>query len=297
MKKLSLVFALAAACSAGPKSPVTDDFSDLADAKSDAFSKKLKLMGTLNLGDSDTVSYTKTPSYRGWQFTAANDGWVHIHVSSAQGDPTTWLLDDHYRIMALDDDASRNTTDSDIGFALAAGNYYVVFRDYNYESHKFTVTFDGGSLKLGGGGKPAPVPPPTPTCLVTTQTQLKSCSTQWYDWHVAAQDLQGPQLGLWQLPKGVRSEWNALYAEVEGYNFPTVRRFDVQENMVYAVTLGWEEQFWGWLLDANGKLLAGGTSGDSGPDLNWQSPLAAADNLDKCDCTGAAATQCDYCAP
>jgi len=298
MKKLSLVFVLAAACSSvGPKSPATDDFSDLADAKSDSFSKKLKVLGALNLGDSKTTSYTQTPIYRGWTVAAANDGYVHIQVSSTQGDAMVWLLDDHFNIMGLNDDANRNTTDSELGFIVAAGNYYVVIRDYNYESHKFTVTLDGGSLKLGGGGKPAPAPPPAPTCTVSTQKELQSCATQWYDWHVTAQDLQGPQLGLWQLPKGVRSEWNKIYAEVEGYNFATARRFDVQENMVYVVSLGWEEEFWGWLFDANGKLLAGGYSGDSGPEIYWQNPLLTAVNPDKCECTASTGTRCDYCAP
>lgn len=298
MKKLSLVLVFAAACSAAPKAQPADDFSELSDAKSDAFSKKLKLLGAIKLGDSLTANYTKTPSYRGWTLAAANDGWVHLKVSSAQGDAMLWLLDDHYRIMGLNDDANRNTSDSELGFALAAGNYYVVVRDYNYASHKLTVRLDGGSLKLGGGGgTPSPTPPPQPTCTVTSQKQLQSCATQWYDWHVAAQDLPGPQLGLWELPKGVRAKWNELYAEVEGYDFPPVRRFDVQENMVYVASVAWEEQLWGWLFDANGKLLAGGYSGDGGPDINWQSPLLTGINPDKCSCDGSTATACDYCAP
>src|SRR5947209_3657790 len=100
MKKLSLVLVFAAACGAPSKAPVADDFSDLSEAKSDAFSKKLKLLGTLGYGQSATTSYTQTPIYRGWQFTAAQGDRLHITATSSVGDPVLWLLDAQYNVMA-----------------------------------------------------------------------------------------------------------------------------------------------------------------------------------------------------
>jgi hypothetical protein len=137
--------------------------------------------------------------------------------------------------------------------------------------------------------------PPVPTCVATSQALLRSCSVQWYDWLATAQRLEGAQLGLWQLPKGVKSEWNKLSSLIEGFNFPAVRSFDVAGNQVYAVELNWQENFWAWLLDTNGKLLAGGSSSAGGPQLTWESPLSAADDLDVCDCSGGSA--CNFCAP
>jgi hypothetical protein len=127
----------------GGKPDLTDDFSQLGDEKSDSFSSKLKLGGSLRYGESATVRYTKTPIYRGYKFTAQAGDTVDIHVTSTVGDPVTWLLSSTYAIVAKNDDADATTANSHITKALTvSGNYYIVFRDYDYATHYFTTQLD-----------------------------------------------------------------------------------------------------------------------------------------------------------
>ncbi len=129
---------LVAGCNGKPD--VTDQFTDLGDEKSDSFSSKLKLGGSLRQGESATVRYTKNPIYRGYKFAGQAGDTVDITVTSTAGDPVTWLLSSTYAIVAKNDDADATTTDSHIVETLAqTGNYYVVFRDYDYGTHYFTV--------------------------------------------------------------------------------------------------------------------------------------------------------------
>jgi hypothetical protein len=135
----------------GGKTPPTDEFQDLTslDEKSDAFSSKWKLNGSLTYGDQVTTKYTSTPRFRAYKFAGQKGDQVDITVSSKVGDPVTWLLDNSYRVLESNDDADATTTDSHLTATLpgntnaAVVTYYIVFRDYWLDPASFTVKLAG----------------------------------------------------------------------------------------------------------------------------------------------------------
>jgi hypothetical protein len=145
MKRVLVCALLFAGCAAGKSDP-TDSFDDLAglDEKSDAFSSRLKLAGSLTPGQSSSkVSYTKTPLYRGIKLVAKGEARITIDVRTTDGgDAVTWLLDAKYKVLAKNDDADGTTLDSHLVYDLPAGGatYYIVFRDYDYARHHFVVS-------------------------------------------------------------------------------------------------------------------------------------------------------------
>src|SRR5689334_4393096 len=136
MRTLILVYCVAlAACG---KAPVDDSFEDLAglDQKSDSFSYRMKVLGSLAYGSGKTALYTSTPRYRAFTFTAAADDSVSAWVTSTQGDAVAWLLDSAFNVITSNDDADSTTTNSHLVAHLGkAGTYYIVFRDYYLASH------------------------------------------------------------------------------------------------------------------------------------------------------------------
>jgi hypothetical protein len=148
MKKiLALAFAstfAAAGCGAG-KAPADDSFDVLAglDEKSDAFSAYMKIVGNITPGNSSSaISYVKGPRYRALKLTAKGPGTLALTVHSTDGgDALTWLLDTKYHTLAKNDDADDTTLDSHIIYNLPAGaaDYWIVFRDYNWEKRHFVV--------------------------------------------------------------------------------------------------------------------------------------------------------------
>jgi hypothetical protein len=159
MQKILLI-ALLAGCSTSKVEP-QDSFEDLAAAKADSFSGKMRVAGNLAYGDAALrIKYSSTPIYRAVTFTASSGDPVDVWVRSTQGDPVTWILDSSYKVVSKNDDASANVTDSHLSVTLKkAGTFYVVFRDYSYESHYFNVELKGPSggcaLKLSSGGSNA----------------------------------------------------------------------------------------------------------------------------------------------
>ncbi len=151
MRKLALVTLLAVSACSGQKPDVSDDFTDLAslDDKSDAFSKKMKIVGSLDYGQtSDPVKYTSSPTYRAFKFGGAKGDAVEIDVKSHNGDAVTWLLDNSFKVVAKNDDFG-GSTDSHIAAKLPGNTnpsiitYYIVFRDYDYSNATFTVSLKG----------------------------------------------------------------------------------------------------------------------------------------------------------
>jgi hypothetical protein len=148
-----LLFAslLCAACSSGKTEP-NDDFSGIADEKSDSFSSRMKIVGTLADATGDVqFDYKAQPIYRAVKLHAEAGDWVKVTVSQvpsstvkvknpppSDGDPVTYLLDSKFKTVAKNDDANDNTHDSHIVTELKkTGTYYVVVRDYNYGSYPF----------------------------------------------------------------------------------------------------------------------------------------------------------------
>lgn len=123
----------------------SDDFSDLAsvDAKSDAFSYRLQVLGDLSYGEgSASFDYTATPRFQGFTFTAGDGDRAVVNVFSETAGtvPIIWILTDKFKVV--------KRVDGEVGsnFALlgpvdlpAAGNYYIVYRERNLKNATFSV--------------------------------------------------------------------------------------------------------------------------------------------------------------
>ncbi len=139
-----LLASLVAGC-AVDKTPPTDDFTDLAglDEKADAFSYRMKIVGSLAYGEpTASLKYTKNPRFRAVKFAGKGGDKLDIWVRG-DGDAVAWVLDNSFRVVAFNDDASPDFFDSHIEVALPASNsdtHYIVWRDYDLHTAHFTVT-------------------------------------------------------------------------------------------------------------------------------------------------------------
>ncbi len=159
--KLSAALVVVVLGCGGQKQFPDEDFAELAalDAKSDAFSAKLRVLGALAPGQSRDVYYTPTPRFRGW--TLAGAGPVDLWVRSQTGDSLAWLLDGKFKVLQRNDDADDSTYDSHLGGTLEGGaTYYLVMRDYDYAHGWFTVSRapDAADLSCSGTGRIGTVP-------------------------------------------------------------------------------------------------------------------------------------------
>ena len=149
MTRMFVPFALllAACVGAVDKADVTDDFSGLADEKSDSFSHKMTIVSTLaDPQGSVQFDYAAQPIYRAIKLHGVAGDWIKITVSAngkepvdaQQPDAVTFLLDSKFKVVAKNDDANQTTSDSHIVTQLRkSGTFYVVVRDYNYASVAF----------------------------------------------------------------------------------------------------------------------------------------------------------------
>jgi hypothetical protein len=138
----------AAACSA-PEKTQPEDLSELAglDEKSDAFSKHLVLVGSLDYGQTSApVKYKHPPTYRAFKFGGQKGDKVDIRVhATGSGDAVAWLTDNAFNVIAKNDDAD-GSLDSHIQATLPGNTnpdiitYYIIFRDYWYATRTFTVS-------------------------------------------------------------------------------------------------------------------------------------------------------------
>ncbi len=146
-----VAISLLGACATQTKAPVDDDFASIAgqDEKADAFSTKMKIVGSLDYGHtSDAVRYSKTPRYRAFKFGGNAGDSVDVWVRSTHGDPVAWVLDNKFHVLAMNDDADDRTTDAHVTVTLPASTsitHYIVFRDYALATHDFTVELGGGA--------------------------------------------------------------------------------------------------------------------------------------------------------
>ena len=133
---------LAAACSAAPagKTETQEDFSDIFDTKSDAFSRRWQMLGAIESDKPQTIQYANPPRFRAFTYNAVAGDTLDIKVHSDDGDTMAWLLDSSKNVVASNDD-SDGTTDSHIVAAhLQTGSYYLVVREYNLQKATFVVT-------------------------------------------------------------------------------------------------------------------------------------------------------------
>jgi hypothetical protein len=138
-----LLFCFIVAGCAGGKSNPNDDLSGLTDDIKADTSNRVKLVGNLTVGQTSApIKYSKSPKYRGLTLPAKGPALLDIWVRSSDGgDAVAWLMDASGNVLASNDDADATTYDSHVTFTLPAGGqtYYIVFRDYNYARHTFTV--------------------------------------------------------------------------------------------------------------------------------------------------------------
>jgi hypothetical protein len=188
MSKILLIVLLGVGACAAGKAPIDDDFSGFAglDQKSDAFSSKMKIVGSIAPGQtSATIRYSKSPRYRALQLAAKGSATLDVWVRSTRGDAVAWLLSSTYAVLASNDDADDTTLDSHLVYQLPAGGatYWIVFRDYDFASHNFTVQV--APLAIGGGtcdvGYDVPDEPPSYVANWETIGKSYTGSFQVYD--------------------------------------------------------------------------------------------------------------------
>ncbi|AKU97491.1 hypothetical protein AKJ09_04155 [Labilithrix luteola] len=166
MKKISFVCLgafLAMACSASaPEGEVAESADSALRVPTTA-----EILGTIDYGQSLTAEYTEVPSFRAYRLAGKSgdsfDLWVR---SPSGGDAVAWLLRSDGKTLVKNDDADGTTSDAHIALTLPrTENYFVVFRDANYEDNTFTVSLGGG------GGSGAAVPSNRLGSTVTAQAQ------------------------------------------------------------------------------------------------------------------------------
>lgn len=139
---VGLVAVLSACTTSTLKEPLDDDFAGL-DEKADSFSYRMKIMGSLDYGQTSTTSkYTSSPLYRAYKFAGKQGDVVDVWVRSPDGDAVAWVLDNGFHVLGSNDDASDDTFDAHVSVTLPASNsdtHYVVYRDYWKANAKFSV--------------------------------------------------------------------------------------------------------------------------------------------------------------
>jgi hypothetical protein len=125
-----------AGCGVAPQEP--DDFSDLTDAKSDAFSKKMKIVGDLDYGDSKSVKYHNPPRYAALTFTGGGGDSVSVTINSNDGYPTAWILDARFKTVAHNEGYDAMTAT-----LASSGVFYIVLRDLSEQDATFKVKLAG----------------------------------------------------------------------------------------------------------------------------------------------------------
>ncbi len=250
-----------AGCASKP--PADDTFDDLAtvDAKSDYFSYRLKMLGTVTDGASMSVPYTRTPRFRGVTVGGTAGDMVDIWVRATDGgDAVAWLLDDHYKVIAKNDDADDTTADSHLHAVLPAsptGTYKVVLRDYYVKKHAFTVSYDVTT---------AASPPSSATSpLVQAFLPLYHAGGATYatDSHVVAET---------SLPTVARSGFGDFVGASPSGTTVTAWRFKVGTATGYAVMMAFDQQYFVSLYNAAGTWVAHGHTNDLGasPAIDWE---------------------------
>jgi hypothetical protein len=148
---LALCTVLFVGCGTGMKEDATDDFSEFAnlDEKSDKFTGALGVIGTIDYGQTKT-STAAAGKYVAWKFAGKKGDKVTVEMSSSNGDPVTWLLDNSFNIVGYNDDFG-GSTNSKITATLPGNTnpsivtYIIVARDYYRRGAKFTVKLTGPS--------------------------------------------------------------------------------------------------------------------------------------------------------
>jgi hypothetical protein len=148
MRTSTLAFMLSIALAGcGMPDDGSDDFSSLdgLDEKSDAFSSKMKILGSLDYGQSsETLKYHNPPRFRAYKFAGDEGDKVSATVASADGAPIAWILDNSFKVLGrADDDGSGVVTVSVTLKASKSRTHYVVYREAHTHNASFSVELQG----------------------------------------------------------------------------------------------------------------------------------------------------------
>ena len=132
---------------------VTTLAAHLTAGSSDPFSQNLKMVGTLQYGEtSGYIAYKNPPRYRALTFEGKKGDFIEVWVRAAAGgggDAVAYVVDNGYKILGKNDDADNTTTDAHIKLTLPGNSnpdiqkYYIIFNDYYSENATFTVSLQG----------------------------------------------------------------------------------------------------------------------------------------------------------
>jgi hypothetical protein len=243
MKWLPLI--LLAGCTAS-KTPVDDDLALFAaDLKSDLPTSTKNLGRVPNDGTVIGPYYTSyNPKYRSFDFGGVSGDPVTIWVRATDGgDAVAWLFDFEGKLIAKNDDASDDSTDSLLITTLTPsnGHYALFIRDYYRQRRNFTI-----SVKTGH-----------PTGRVGAAERA-------YD--AAAGDLESYAIDPGDLPGDA-----AARSEVYATHFGNAYSYRIPGDY-YVVAASGEEIYWLDLYDKSGRFIVHGFSGDGGPDITFWGP-------------------------
>ncbi len=245
MRRTICLFAIFSFTACAPKAPVDDDESVFADDLKSDFLSQSKNYGRIATDGvpSKSLSYTSKPRYRSVGFGAVSGDQVTIWVTSTNGDPVAWLVDFAGKVIAKNDDASSDVTDSRIMTTLTPsnGNYTIYFRDYNYARANFKVSVLGGH----GSGEAAD-------------------AERTYDSSIGT--LDNLRIKRASLPSTAQSQYDEYVT-----NFGHADAFQLWQNgkPLYVVASSGEEIYWIDIYTATGRLIIHGFSGDGGPEITF----------------------------
>jgi hypothetical protein len=136
----------AAACGVPTTKPMPEEsFTDLADLdeKSDAFSWRMRVAGTIKDGETKTTRYTASPRFRALRLSGTAGDRVDAWVRARNDDAVAWLTDGRYNVLASNDDADGTTLDAHLVTTLkTTGTHYIIFRTYDVVPATFDVSLD-----------------------------------------------------------------------------------------------------------------------------------------------------------
>lgn len=134
MRAMVMVGMLFGAACGTPKVMPDESFTDLADAdeKSDTFSYRMSVAGTIKSGETRWTRYNANPRFRAYRFAGAAGDRVDSWVRARNDDAVAWLTDGRFNVLASNDDADGTTLDAHLTATLkAAGTHWIIFRTYD----------------------------------------------------------------------------------------------------------------------------------------------------------------------
>lgn len=117
----------------------------------------VEVLGAIRSGQTKTVAYTPSPTFRAFTFDAIGNDEVIADITSIGGDAMGYIADEAMNILASNDDATSTTLDSKVRYRVPSGPsrpLRLVFRDYGAGTHQMTVKLSiastAGTCSYGG---------------------------------------------------------------------------------------------------------------------------------------------------